>query len=164
MRISRALFIAILGALPALCAAKAPPAAAPPQDAARAAPTTLSGLVQPSLDTLQQTLGAVKLEKWKRGTVREESDASRQTEPMRISRALFIAILGALPALCAAQAPPAAAPPQDAASSAPTTLSGLVQPSLDTLQQTLGAVKLEKWKRGTVREESDASRQTEPMR
>lgn len=76
---------------------------------------------------------------------------------MRISHALLIPILCTLPALCAAQAPPTAAPPEDAASSAPTTLSGLVQPSLDTLQQTLGALKLEKWKRGTVREESDAN-------
>jgi hypothetical protein len=35
-----------------------------------------SSILQPSLDNLQQTIEAVRLEKWKRGTVREEASAN----------------------------------------------------------------------------------------
>lgn len=58
--------------------------------------------------------------------------------------------------LCGAQAPSNGAPPQDVPAS-PATLSGLLKPSLDTVQQTLDGLRLEKWKRGTVREEADAN-------
>lgn len=44
----------------------APPAAAP-------AVATPSSLLQPSLDAVQQTLAAVKVERWKRGSVRDEA-------------------------------------------------------------------------------------------
>jgi hypothetical protein len=46
------------------------------------------------------------------------------------------------------QAPQAQAPP------AQPVPSGLLKPSLDTVRQTLTALNLEKWKRGTVREEA----------
>ncbi|MGA2807788.1 MAG: hypothetical protein ABSE87_06610 [Terracidiphilus sp.] len=36
-------------------------------------PIAASGLLQPALDTVQQKVGAVRLEKWKRGTIREET-------------------------------------------------------------------------------------------
>jgi hypothetical protein len=52
-----------------------------------------------------------------------------------------------------AQAAPASTP----ASPAQGTVSGLLQPSLDTLQQTIGALNIEKWKRGTVRDEAVAN-------
>jgi len=41
-----------------------------------AAPVPPSRLVQPSLDNLQHTLFALRLEKWKRGTVRDEATAN----------------------------------------------------------------------------------------
>jgi hypothetical protein len=36
-------------------------------------PISASGLLQPALDTVQQKVGAVRLEKWKRGNIREET-------------------------------------------------------------------------------------------
>jgi hypothetical protein len=48
------------------------PAASPAQDA----PLGPSGLLQPSLDKLEQTLGALKMEKWKGGSVRAEAAAN----------------------------------------------------------------------------------------
>jgi hypothetical protein len=50
----------------------APAQNTPVQDA-RPAP---SGLLQPSLDGLQHTLGALQVEKWKKGTVRDETGAN----------------------------------------------------------------------------------------
>lgn len=48
----------------------APAPAAPPVPAAPAAPSTL---LQPSLDQVKQTLGALNLDRWKRGSIREEA-------------------------------------------------------------------------------------------
>jgi hypothetical protein len=89
---------------------------------------------------------------------------------MRISNAVLIAAISYLPCLVSpAQTPAPGAPasvapaqPAPAASSqpapltpaAPLTSSGLLQPSLDTLWQTATAMKLERWKRGTVRDEA----------
>jgi hypothetical protein len=53
-----------------------PTQAAPPAPAAEPAPIppiSASGLLQPALDTVQKTVGAVRLEKWKRGNIREET-------------------------------------------------------------------------------------------
>jgi hypothetical protein len=69
----------------------------------------------------------------------------------------ILAILCSPLLLCGAQSPSNATPPQDVPVPPSTTVSGLLQPSLDTVQQTLGGLKLEKWKRGTVREEADAN-------
>jgi len=82
MRISHIAFI--LGILSAPCAGYAlqaatggaqnsPTTAAAPKPNAPAGQVTPSGLLQPALDTLGQTLGAVKLEKWKGGSVRGEA-------------------------------------------------------------------------------------------
>lgn len=62
-------------AAPAQAAPAAPVenAPAPPAQAAPVAPVTPSGLLQPALDTVQQTLTGVNLEKWKRGNIREEA-------------------------------------------------------------------------------------------
>jgi len=46
----------------------------PPQTNAAGRPIT--GVVQPSLDTVHQTLGAVRLDKWKKGTVRDEASVN----------------------------------------------------------------------------------------
>jgi hypothetical protein len=53
--------------------------------------------------------------------------------------------------------PDQAAVASPAASPVPDSVSGLLQPSLDSLQQTVGALNLEKWKRGTVRDEAAAN-------
>jgi hypothetical protein len=81
---------------------------------------------------------------------------------MRISHIAFI--LGILSAPCAGYALQAAtgsaqnSPTTTAAAPKPNagqvTPSGLLQPSLDTLQQTLGSVKVEKWKGGSIRAEA----------
>jgi len=47
--------------------------AKPVQDAPPPAPAPPSGLLQPSLDTVQQALGSLKLDKWKRGNIRDEA-------------------------------------------------------------------------------------------
>jgi len=72
---------------------------------------------------------------------------------MQVSHVVFIAGLSLSFGLVgSAQSTPAsAAAPVAAPASAP---SALLQPSLDTVLQTVTAVNLEKWKRGTVRDET----------
>ena len=69
---------------------------------------------------------------------------------------MLLAILGSPLLLCAVQSSSNGAPPQDVAVP-PATVYGLLKPSLDTVQQTLDGLRMEKWKRGTVREEADAN-------
>jgi hypothetical protein len=60
--------------------------------------------------------------------------------------------------VCPAQSPPPApvsVPPAPAASAASKGPSAILRPSLDMVQQTIGALKLDKWKRGTVRDEAE---------
>lgn len=54
-------------------AAAPAPSAAPAAAAAPAAPATASSLLQPSLDALVSTLNSIKIDKWKKGSVREEA-------------------------------------------------------------------------------------------
>jgi hypothetical protein len=72
---------------------------------------------------------------------------------MQISHAVLIAGLSISFGLdCVAQAAPGVAPaPVASPASAP---SALLQPSLDVVLQAVTAVNLEKWKRGTVRDET----------
>jgi hypothetical protein len=72
---------------------------------------------------------------------------------MQISHAVLIAGLSLSSCIdCLAQSTPSIAP---VAVTAPTSApSALLQPALDTVLQTVTAVKLEKWKRGTVRDET----------
>lgn len=74
---------------------------------------------------------------------------------MRISQAVLIsAICCSVVVVSAAQPGPSG--PTPAAPALPkVTPSGLLRPSLDTVQQTVGALRLEKWKRGTVRDEAE---------
>ena len=61
-------------------------------------------------------------------------------------------------AVCSAQSPPptppASASPAPAASAIANGPSAILRPSLDLVQQTVSALKLDKWKRGTVRDEA----------
>jgi hypothetical protein len=86
---------------------------------------------------------------------------------MRLPKTAFVvAVFSSAAILCAAQAP-AAAPssqttdneaPAPAVAAAPVipSASSILQPSLDTVQQTLAGVKVERWKRGSVRDEASA--------
>lgn len=79
---------------------------------------------------------------------------------MRISRAVFVTTVCIAPMyLCGAQtaATTTAAPSGPSASApafVPVAPSGLLQRSLDEVQQTVAAVRLDKWKRGSVRDEA----------
>ncbi len=79
---------------------------------------------------------------------------------MRISNlVLILTAVCSVSAVTAAQSPTNAIPAQDApaatvAPSEPSAPSATLQPSLDTVQQTMSALKLDKWKKGTVREEA----------
>ena len=65
---------------------------------------------------------------------------------------VFAAICFGASVACGAQAAPSAAKAPAALPSS-LTESGFLQPSLDQMQQTLGALRLEKWKKGAVRDE-----------
>ncbi len=81
---------------------------------------------------------------------------------MSISRAIFVATLFFPPIiLCAAQtaasggpAPVPGTPPANS-SFTPATPSEILQRSLDEVQQTVASVKLDRWKKGTVRDEAE---------
>lgn len=83
---------------------------------------------------------------------------------MRISSAMLIATVFFSPVgFCGAQTAPAvAAAPAPTASNTPAANppftpaapSGILQHSLDEVQQTVGGVRLDRWKRGSVREEA----------
>lgn len=82
---------------------------------------------------------------------------------MRISRAVFVATVCIAPMwFCGAQtaATPTAAPSGPSAGApafTPVAPSSLLQRSLDEVQQTVAAVRLDKWKRGTVRDEAGSN-------
>lgn len=83
MRIPQAVFIATLLCSPVMSLAAQAPAdgpmasPTPPSTVARPAPTPAppvpSALLQPALGNVQQAVAAIKLEKWKRGTVRDQA-------------------------------------------------------------------------------------------
>jgi len=76
---------------------------------------------------------------------------------MRILPALFItAIFSASSLACAAQSSAIAASPHEPAP-AQRPITGMLQPSLDTVHQTLVALRTDKWKKGTVRDEASAN-------
>ena len=103
--------------------------------------------------------------------VRSAVDLRRQAgQIMRIPNAVFVMTIVPSSLVALAQAPADAGPkPQPASSArpaesalpaasaqppAPPPPSEVLKPSLEELQQTVGAVRLEKWKRGTVRDEA----------
>lgn len=87
---------------------------------------------------------------------------------MRILKNVFVtSTLIALVSFCAAQSTPNSAPPSNNAappatstptvptSFKPAAPSDILSRSLDEVNQTVGSVRLEKWKRGSVRDEAD---------
>lgn len=73
---------------------------------------------------------------------------------MRNSIAAIIVAISFLPSVeCTPQPPTGLAPPQTAHNTPPTP-SGLLKPSLESVHQAVTALKLERWKRGTVRDEA----------
>ncbi len=79
----------------------------------------------------------------------------RNAPPMRIALAVFmVAVWPLISPVCGAQPPANGAPALDAAP-APLPVSGSLKPSLDNVQRTLDGLRLEKWKRGSVREEAN---------
>jgi BRCT domain type II-containing protein len=79
--------------------------------------------------------------------------------PMSISRHFFVAALFVWPAMgCTAQSTTAATTGGTTGSSAnyftPTAPSDILQRSLDEVRITVGNVRLDKWKRGSVRDEA----------
>lgn len=70
-----------------------------------------------------------------------------------LALALFASSAVWLNAQAAAPAP-SASPAAAAAPSAPATASSLLQPALDGLVSTLNSIKIDKWKKGSVREEA----------
>ncbi len=75
---------------------------------------------------------------------------------MRIAQKLFTSTVFCLiSSFSMAQAPPTAAPMTDA-SSDPLTPSSILQPSLDEVQKTVASLNIDKWKRGTIRDEAGA--------
>ena len=71
-----------------------------------------------------------------------------------ISRAFFLAlIVCSLCLVTAAQSPTAGTPVQGVPSAPPAT-TGFLRPTLDQVQQTVGASNVEKWKKGNVRDEA----------
>ncbi len=77
---------------------------------------------------------------------------------MSICKAIFVttALLSPMP-VCAAQtaAVGPAAPATASSAFTPAAPSEILQHSLDEVLQTVGAVKLDKWKKGTVRDEAE---------
>ena len=73
---------------------------------------------------------------------------------MRISNAFIIVVtFCSLCVVTSAQSPTGGTPVQGAPSALPAP-SGLLQPALDQVLQTVNALKVDKWKRGTVRDEA----------
>ena len=70
---------------------------------------------------------------------------------MRIPNTIFMLTMFSLASIAGAAQSPASSMPIPTAAPLP---SGLLTPSLDTVQRIVGAVKLEKWKKGTVRDEA----------
>ena len=81
----------------------------------------------------------------------------RNLRTMRIVPALLIAtIFASLSASSSAQLPVKPAPPQTA-SPAPQAISGLLEPALDTMRRTLDGVHIDKWKKGSIRDEASVN-------
>jgi hypothetical protein len=73
---------------------------------------------------------------------------------MRISHSVFIVATFLSPvAVCVSQSAPKAVSTQDTPA-APLAPSGLLQTSLNAVETTLGGLRLERWKKGTVRDEA----------
>ena len=75
---------------------------------------------------------------------------------MQLFNAVIVTTVFATSMFAVGAQAPASAPAQPNASS-PAAPSEILKPGLDDLRVTLGALKLEKWKKGTIRDEADAN-------
>jgi hypothetical protein len=71
-----------------------------------------------------------------------------------ISSAFFLAVIFCSLCLVTAAQSSTDGTPVQGAPSAPPEASGLLRPALDQVQQVVGALNVEKWKRGSVRDEA----------
>lgn len=71
---------------------------------------------------------------------------------MHIPRGTLIAFMVFAPAMIYGQ-PGAPAPSTPTAATPPTTPSSVLQPALSNMESTLTSLKIDKWKRGSIREE-----------
>lgn len=86
-------------------------------------------------------------------------EMDRMTQSIRFAFAVAALAMFSSPAsFCAAQYPAATTPAVPSAATRPPAppvpVSALLQTSLDTVRGTLNAVRIEKWKRGNIREEA----------
>jgi hypothetical protein len=75
---------------------------------------------------------------------------------MQISRGTLISYMAFAPIVLFGQAVPPAKPTtaEAPAAAAPAPPSSIVQPALSSMESTLNSLKLDKWKKGTIRDES----------
>ena len=71
-----------------------------------------------------------------------------------ISSAFFLAVIFCSLCLVTAAQSPTEGTPVQGAPSAPPAAAGLLRPALDQVQQTVGSLNVEKWKKGSVRDEA----------
>ena len=71
------------------------------------------------------------------------------------STILVASVLASSLLICDAQTP--SATPAQPAASAPATSSEILQPALDNVRRTLEGMRIDKWKRGSIRDEADAN-------
>jgi len=75
---------------------------------------------------------------------------------MQISRGTLISYMAFAPIVLFGQAAPTTTPSTPAAP-APPPPSSMVQPALSSMESTLNSLKIDKWKKGTIREEAGAN-------
>jgi len=74
---------------------------------------------------------------------------------MRLSNAALVVVLASSLPVCGAHAH--AAPQPQPAAGAPAAPSEILKPALDDVRITLGAVKLDRWKKGSIRDEAGSN-------
>jgi len=82
---------------------------------------------------------------------------NRATKPMRIQHIFLIATVFSWSCAAGTAQSPAQAAQAAVASPSPVPPSALLKPALDSVQQTMGALKLEKWKKGDIRDGADTN-------
>lgn len=75
---------------------------------------------------------------------------------MQISRGTLISYMAFAPVMLFAQAAPPTKPaaPEAPPAAVPVAPSSIVQPALTSVESTLSALKIDRWKKGTIREEA----------
>jgi len=80
--------------------------------------------------------------------------------PARVLRSIYSILIAAIlfsqSLDCAAQLPPSAAEPRTTVQP-PHPVSGLLQPSIDSVHQALTGLRIDRWKKGTVRDEASTN-------